>query len=164
MATMYGLERKTIREIATAKSWKRTSWSRRPLNLPECWAGKSHLLNMHAREWELDPEFRCMSDRVALITGAARGIGAATCRKFLDCGYRVTAVDLLEPTAELLLSHEQLHFRRCDVSDEGAVRETVEGLIAEEGRIDVLVNVAGRVLVKPLVETTFLEYEALVHV
>ena len=104
-----------------------------------------------------------MNRSVALVTGGARGIGAATCRKFLDSDYRVVAVDLLEASVELPQS-DRLTFRQCDVSNEHDVQAIVGELIAAEDHIDVLVNVAGTVLVKPLVETTVQEYRRLIDV
>lgn len=100
--------------------------------------------------------------RIALITGAAQGIGLATARKFVSEGFFVGGIDLIEQGEAELLSHYELH--TCDVADEAGVRALVAEFIERYSRIDVLVNVAGIVLVKPLEETEWGEFERLVRV
>jgi NAD(P)-dependent dehydrogenase (short-subunit alcohol dehydrogenase family) len=95
--------------------------------------------------------------RVALVTGAARGIGAATARRFAAAGYRVVGADVIEREAVEGVSDEW-ELVRCDVADEAAVAELVARTSTAAGGIDVLVNVAGVVLVKPLEETTWDEF------
>jgi NAD(P)-dependent dehydrogenase (short-subunit alcohol dehydrogenase family) len=95
--------------------------------------------------------------RVALVTGAARGIGAATARRFAVAGYRVVGADVIEREAVEGVSDEW-ELVRCDVTDEAAVAELVARTSTAGGGIDVLVNVAGVVLVKPLEETTWDEF------
>jgi NAD(P)-dependent dehydrogenase (short-subunit alcohol dehydrogenase family) len=81
-----------------------------------------------------------LQGKVALVTGAASGIGLATARRFIAEGARVVATDLdvsgLEPSGELApLRH--------DVADEDGWREAVRTAGARFGRLDVLVNNAG---------------------
>ncbi|MGH9327919.1 MAG: SDR family NAD(P)-dependent oxidoreductase [Terriglobia bacterium] len=103
--------------------------------------------------------------KVALVTGAARGIGAATARRLLQDGHRVVAVDVLDAAGATPPAREGAYeFIRCDVSDEAAVRELVSRVVGTHGRIDILANIAGIVLVKPLTETTWSEFERIVHV
>jgi NAD(P)-dependent dehydrogenase (short-subunit alcohol dehydrogenase family) len=101
--------------------------------------------------------------RVALVTGAARGIGAATARRFAAAGYRVVGADVIEREAVEGVSDEW-ELVRCDVADEAAVAELVAHTSAAAGGIDVLVNVAGVVLVKPLEETTWDEFTRMANV
>jgi len=104
---------------------------------------------------------------VALITGAARGIGEATVRKFLSCGYQVFAVDVLsEQEAPLLASGPVVgcHYSACDIANEAEVAQLVKMVVNHHGRIDVLANIAGVVLVKPLDETSWEEYQQVVNV
>ena len=72
--------------------------------------------------------------RVAVITGAAGQIGARLMSRFEDAGYAVIGLDL-DPADDRVLA--------CDITDAGAVRATVDAVVAEHGRIDVLVHNAG---------------------
>ena len=103
------------------------------------------------------------SRRVALVTGAARGIGAATARRFAAAGYHVVGADVIE-REELAGVHDDWPLERCDVSDEAAVAGLVSRVSEQDGRIDVLVNVAGVVLVKPLEETQWEEFTHVANV
>lgn len=95
---------------------------------------------------------------VALVTGAARGIGAATVARFEQAGYDVVGADVLEPEpGGRPLTH-------CDVSDESAVSRLVGDTLERHGGIDALANVAGIVLVKPLDETTWEDFKRVVDV
>lgn len=105
--------------------------------------------------------------KVAIITGAARGIGAATVRKFLHEGYTVVAVDTLATAEADLLSQGPLphcEYLVGDVSAERSVSEVVGQTMDTHGRVDVLANVAGVVLVKPLDETSWEEYRRVVDI
>jgi len=104
---------------------------------------------------------------VALITGGARGIGAATVRLFAEKGYAVVACDLLaEGQAlcdEVNAGGGDCLFAHCDVSSEAEVQGWVDQVREHYGRIDVLVTNAGVVLVKPLDEITWEEYQRVVN-
>jgi NAD(P)-dependent dehydrogenase (short-subunit alcohol dehydrogenase family) len=106
--------------------------------------------------------------RVALLTGAAQGIGEATARLFAERGYAVAALDVLDAGRrvcdEITQAGGDCHFYRCDITDEAGVQETVAAVHARYGRIDALLNIAGVVLVKPLVETSWDEFRRLVDV
>jgi NAD(P)-dependent dehydrogenase (short-subunit alcohol dehydrogenase family) len=95
---------------------------------------------------------------VALVTGAARGIGAATAIRFEQAGYDVVGADVLDAEDGGRV------VQRCDVSDESAVVALVSDALDRHGRIDALANVAGIVLVKPLDETTWDEFMRIVEV
>lgn len=98
---------------------------------------------------------------VAVITGAARGIGLTTTRHFLDAGYRAALIDIDAPT--LTAAHAQLDPHRtlaceCDVSDPDAVATAMARIDGHFGRIDALVNNAGIAVFKPILETTYDEW------
>ncbi|MFF1552972.1 SDR family NAD(P)-dependent oxidoreductase [Rhodococcus erythropolis] len=81
-----------------------------------------------------------LEGKICLITGAAGGIGRATCELFESEGARVFATDILEgnPFAGTPISYYQ-----ADIADAQAVSKTIESIRQETGRIDVLVNNAG---------------------
>jgi len=78
--------------------------------------------------------------RVALVTGAASGLGRATVEAFACAGYQVAALDLDESR---ILDGDGIHSFACDVSDASAVERTVGQAMERFGRIDVAVNCAG---------------------
>lgn len=100
--------------------------------------------------------------KVAMITGAARGIGLAAATKFLDEGWRVALLD--RDTDTLTRAIEDLGQRNgampvfADVSDPEQVRRAVEEVEAGFGRLDALVNNAGVATFKPVLETSFEEW------
>ena len=106
--------------------------------------------------------------RVALVTGAARGIGRATAERFLNAGYRVGVLDIdaqiLAHTAEVLGGRGEILELVCDVADPEAVRASVASVESTFGRLDALVNNAGVAVFKPLLETTFEEWSRVVEV
>ena len=98
-----------------------------------------------------------MTDKVALVTGAARGIGLATTKLFLDAGWLVAMLDrdgdeLTKAAADLGQGVSKFHY---DVSDEGAVARAVPDVLERFGRIDALVNNAGVADFGPIEETDF---------
>lgn len=97
----------------------------------------------------------------AVITGAASGIGLATVNRFLAGGYFVHGLDI-RSTGLPNPNNENYRFHQCDISDEQSVRHTISNIVDASGRIDVLVNNAGIVLVKPLVETSWDEFRRVV--
>ncbi len=82
-------------------------------------------------------------DRVALVTGGGRGIGAATARMLAAEGARVAVSDLDEAPAREVASAIGGLGVACDVSDRGSVESMVGRTVAELGRLDILVTCAG---------------------
>jgi 3-oxoacyl-[acyl-carrier protein] reductase len=86
--------------------------------------------------------------KVALVTGAARGIGAAIAERLARDGACVAVADLDEaPAAQLVeriaLAGGGAFFVHMDVADPASARQAVQSIIAREGHLDVLVNNAG---------------------
>ena len=88
------------------------------------------------------------SDKVAIVTGAARGIGREICRELLAMGMTVVAVDLLEEKfpemqADLGSPGEKLDCRKLDVTDSEGFTALVDAVAEKYEHVDVLVNNAG---------------------
>jgi 3alpha(or 20beta)-hydroxysteroid dehydrogenase len=86
-----------------------------------------------------------LQDRVAIVTGSARGIGRAIAAAFVRDGAIVVGVDVLDElgrAAAKAISADggRMTFRRGDVSREEDVREIVAGVLGEHGWVDVMVN------------------------
>ena len=98
------------------------------------------------------------SQKVALVTGAARGIGLAVAKRFLADGFCVALLDiegeLLAKSASALQRHESTLAVTCDVSDANAVASAVSAIQRRFGRLDALVNNAGVAVFAPLMETS----------
>ena len=75
--------------------------------------------------------------KVAVVTGAASGLGEATCARLADEGATVVGLDLADPATELAAFH------RVDVTDDGAVSTAIDAVASEHGRVDVLATFAG---------------------
>jgi len=87
------------------------------------------------------------ADQVAIVTGGASGIGLAAAVRMAQEGAIVVVLDLATDPAEPVPDNVtgKIRFVQHDVSDEAAWRELVSSVVAEHGRIDVLVNNAGLV-------------------
>ena len=99
---------------------------------------------------------RGLEGKVALVTGAAGGIGRAICRRFVEEGAAVAALDISgEGLARLEheLGEKSVSPVSADITDHRAIGEAVAGIVARLGRIDILVNNAGWDLPKPFLET-----------
>jgi len=105
--------------------------------------------------------------RRVLITGAARGIGAALARRLHERGARVALVGL-EPDllAEVAAACGEAPWQVCDVADGGQVDTAVEAMVAELGGLDVVVANAGIAAQLPLIggDPTILERTLAVNV
>ncbi len=99
---------------------------------------------------------------VAVVTGAARGIGLAIGQWFLAHGHRVALLDIdaltLAQAASTLDQPDHVLAVRCDVSHPQQVNAAVEKVTQAFGRIDALVNNAGVAVFKPIAETSFAEW------
>jgi 3alpha(or 20beta)-hydroxysteroid dehydrogenase len=107
-----------------------------------------------------------LQDKVAIITGAARGMGAATARLFAAEGAKVVIADVLDAEGQKLAGELKRHavFMHLDVADENNWRAVVQKTVADFGRIDVLVNNAGVLLFKTLLDTSAAEFERVIRI
>lgn len=98
--------------------------------------------------------------KVAVITGASQGIGAALVRAYRDRGYRVVAVARsIKPTDD-----SGILTVAGDVADRGTAERAISEGVARFGRIDTLVNNAGIFLAKPFTRYTEADYAAMLGV
>ena len=102
-----------------------------------------------------------VKERVAVVTGAARGIGRRVALALAERGFAVAANDL-SPPEEALIEFEQVGAEALaipgDVSDEEAVREMVGDVMETFGGVDVLVNNAGISGIAPAEQTTMADW------
>ncbi|MBS1846892.1 MAG: SDR family oxidoreductase [Actinobacteria bacterium] len=98
-----------------------------------------------------------LSGRVALVTGGARGVGRGIAQRLLDAGSTVvicgrSAPDSLPTSTDGIRSAEA--FRVADVRDPEAVVELIDGIVADLGSIDIVVNNAGGTPVVPAADAS----------
>jgi NAD(P)-dependent dehydrogenase (short-subunit alcohol dehydrogenase family) len=108
------------------------------------------------------------SKKVALVTGAARGIGLAAATRFLEDGWQVAMLDILgdtlRSTVDALGHADAALALEADVSDPSAVRAAVDQTRRRFGRIDALVNNAGIAVFKPMLDVTLEEWQRVLAV
>jgi NAD(P)-dependent dehydrogenase (short-subunit alcohol dehydrogenase family) len=110
------------------------------------------------------------TDRVAIVTGAASGIGLATAKRLGSEGARVVVADLKGDKASAAAEAVKAAGApdawgsACDVSKADQVEATVQGTLQRFGRLDVVVNNAGLMVFKPLEEHTEEDWVRILHV
>jgi 7-alpha-hydroxysteroid dehydrogenase len=109
-----------------------------------------------------------MTDRVALVTGAGRGIGAGCARAFAEAGADVaitarTAEQLESVAAEVRSFGRRAFVLPADASQIESLERFADGAMAEFGRIDVVVNNVGGSMPEPLLATSIRSFEQAFH-
>jgi NAD(P)-dependent dehydrogenase (short-subunit alcohol dehydrogenase family) len=110
------------------------------------------------------------SGKVALVTGAAAGMGLATARAFAEAGAAVVLADFKEDAVraaahELLAAGHNALAVRCDVSDDAQVAAMVDRAVAELGRLDAAFNNAGVMAkIAPTADSTREEWDRVIGV
>lgn len=91
-----------------------------------------------------------LKDRIAIVTGGARGIGKRICQVFLGEGASIYIFDVNQEEGERTINEfrsayevSKVNFLKVDITDEKSVEQATEKIIGAEGKIDILVNNAG---------------------
>ncbi len=107
-----------------------------------------------------------LANKTAIITGGARGMGAATARLFVAEGARVVIADVLDVEGEALARElgTVALFRHHDVADEDGWQHLVSETLARFGGVDILVNNAGVLLMRGLMDISKQEFERVLGV
>ena len=107
-----------------------------------------------------------LQGKVAIVTGAAKGLGEAAARLFVAEGARVVLTDVDAENGERIAAEigPAARFIRHDVRDEAQWRDLVAGVVAAHGRLDVLVNNAGVVEAGTIESTTAEDYRFVMSV
>ncbi|SDE80128.1 NAD(P)-dependent dehydrogenase, short-chain alcohol dehydrogenase family [Bradyrhizobium brasilense] len=108
------------------------------------------------------------SPKVALVTGAARGIGLAAAKRFLADGWRVALLDiegeLLRAAVAALKQPDDTLALTCDVSNAAGVAAAISAITDRFGRLDALVNNAGIAVFTPVLETSDADWSRIMAV
>ncbi len=113
----------------------------------------------HSKSFERTWDIRRMN-KIVVITGVAGGIGKATAQIFSESGWHVIGIDSITLDS---VSHVD-HFIRGDISMPEIWEHILEEMQAKEIRVDALINNAAIQICKPLIETTFEEWDRIMAV
>jgi len=105
-----------------------------------------------------------LNDRVVLVTGAARGIGAATARRLAADGARLALADLDKAGVEKIAGELKGLAIQADVTRAADITRMVEETQRRFGRLDVLFNNAGVIRVQPILDVTEAEWDRVLTV
>jgi 3-hydroxybutyrate dehydrogenase len=112
---------------------------------------------------------KLLEQRVALVTGAASGIGLEIARTFAEEGAKVIILDLNRDAADAAAArlqregHEAVSLG-CDVTNEEQVRESLHKAVEIFGRLDILVNNAGLQFVSPIEDFPTAKFEQMISI
>ena len=114
-------------------------------------------------------EHGALKGKVVLVTGGASGLGAAICRNLSEAGAAVIVSDVdADRAAAGADALRELGFaaasRRLDVRDETDAREAVAAAVAEQGRLDAVINNAGVDVTKSVIDLTIDEWDRVLAV
>lgn len=105
-----------------------------------------------------------LKDRIAIVTGSARGIGLAIAERFVAEGARVVMCDVLDEIGVKEASRIGATFHHCDVSKSAEVRALVAATVKDHGAVDVLVNNAAISIAKDFLDVTEEDFDRVIGV
>ena len=100
-----------------------------------------------------------LKDRIAVITGSAKGIGLSIAERFVAEGARVVMCDVLDEMGVREASRIRANYHHCDVSKPKDVNALVAAVVRDHGSLDILVNNAGVSLAKDFLDLTEEDYD-----
>lgn len=106
-----------------------------------------------------------MASKVAIVTGAASGIGLAIAQELAMRGVHVTLADIDEKKGnEAAAEIPEARFQRADMTSENDCQRLVDDTIAAKGRVDILVNNAGLQYVAPIIEFPVSKWREIIEI
>ncbi len=109
-----------------------------------------------------------LKNKIAIVTGGARGIGKAISELFAKEGATVIIWDLLDEgiatASEIVKNGGRAEFHKISVTDKVMVNDAVKNSVTKYGKIDILINNAGIVRDKTLVNMSEEEFDSVIHV
>jgi rhamnulose-1-phosphate aldolase/alcohol dehydrogenase len=118
---------------------------------------------LEERKLQRRPKPKPLTGKIALVTGAGSGIGRAIAERLRSEGAVVAVADVdgasATTVAEALGAGDHAIGIRADVSDEGAVRASIDAMVARFGGVDIVVNSAGLSISRALLETTVEDWD-----
>ncbi|WP_022964742.1 SDR family oxidoreductase [Halopseudomonas pelagia] len=110
-----------------------------------------------------------IENKVILITGGSTGLGAETARYLASCGAKVAIAARRKPELDKVIADIQSNGGTAsayvlDVTDKVQVENTVAAVVADFGKLDVLINNAGLMPIRPMAEVNTDEWDAMIDV
>jgi 3-oxoacyl-[acyl-carrier protein] reductase len=109
-----------------------------------------------------------LKDKIAIVTGGGGGIGGAIAQRFTRDGAKVVVADIDPQSAktcaqEITRNGGEALPIATDVTNKKSVQQMIRGTLERWGRIDILVNVAGGALIKPVIEVAETEWDHVIN-